>query len=153
MKITSKADYALHAMIYISAVNGDHPASINEISQAESIPREYLAKILKELVLAGLLKSQRGIFGGYYLSRPRKEYTFLEVIEAIDGPVYPAICTKPENKRVGHRKGKCPAFSYFEDIRKKLCKDLGAISLGDIPYEKFYRPVIGRVDPTKKFAI
>jgi Rrf2 family protein len=138
MKITNKADYALHAMLYVAAVNGGHAASINEISEAEAIPREYLAKVLKDLVRLNLLKSQRGIFGGYYLAKPRRDYTFLEILEAIDGPLNPAICTKPEAKRSGHRKGKCASFSFFDDLKKKLSRDLAAINLEDIPYDKFY---------------
>ena len=132
MKITSKADYALHAMMYIASNDGKAISSINKIAEAEAIPREYLAKILKELVALGFLKSHRGIRGGYTLSRPNKNYTFLEIIEGIDGPINPINCTRLENKRNGHRKGKCPAFAHFDRIKKGLLRDLGAISLADI---------------------
>jgi len=142
MKITSKADYALHAMLYVASINGKHAATISEIAEAESIPREYLAKILKELVGKRILKSKRGIMGGYFLTKPRIDYTFLEIIEAIDGPINPAGCTKPENKRTGHRKGKCAAFAYFDDLRRKIEGDLSAINLNDIPYERYYQ--VGR---------
>ena len=45
MKITNRADYALHAMLYVAFINGRHSVTIDEISEAEGIPREYLAKI------------------------------------------------------------------------------------------------------------
>ncbi len=138
MKITNRADYALHAMLYVSSLESKQVASINEVARAESIPREYLAKILKELVVQGFLKSKRGVSGGYHLARPGKEITFLQVIEAFDGPLDPTNCTKSENKRVGHRKGKCAARDHFERIKKGLVKDLGAINFGDIEYDKYY---------------
>ena len=60
MKITNRADYALHALLYLASREGRRLGSINEIARAESIPREYLAKSLKELVRQGFLRSQRG---------------------------------------------------------------------------------------------
>jgi Rrf2 family protein len=138
MKVTNKADYALHAMLYIASKGEKAISSINQIAEAEDIPREYLAKILKELVQRGFLKSHKGIKGGYSLTRARANFTFLDIIEGIDGPMFPTNCTRPESKRHGHRRGKCAAFAHFDTIKRNLLKDLGAISFGDIPYEKFY---------------
>ena len=138
MKITNRADYALHAMLYLASINGAHPATIDEIAEAENIPREYLAKILSELRRAGFIKPQHGRDGGYFLTQPRSETTFLGIIEAMDGPLDPSNCTKPEGKRIGHMKGKCPAYQQFDKIKRGLVRDLGAINLGEIPYEEFY---------------
>jgi len=134
MRISNKADYALHAMLYVSSVEGTHAASINEIAREEGIPREYLAKVLKELTHHRLLKSTRGINGGYFLTKPKSEYTILEVLEAMDGPINPSNCTKPEARRTGHRKGRCAATPIFEGIKEKLIKDL-SISFSDIPFD------------------
>lgn len=140
MKISNKADYALHAMIYVAAVNGAHPSTIDEISGSENIPREYLAKVLKHLVQAGLLRSVKGIYGGYFLTKPRNQYNVLAVLEAVDGTLSPALCTRPESERIGsHRKGKCPAYPYFEELRKKVAKELSGVNLDTIPYEKYYQ--------------
>jgi Rrf2 family protein len=138
MRISNKADYALHSMMYVASVNGKRASSINDISESEGIPREYLAKVLSDLVRLGLLKSTRGIFGGYFLTKPRKDYTFLTIIEAIEGPISPTLCTKPESKRKGHRRGKCPAFPLFDEIKRKVIKDMSSVNLEDIPYEKYY---------------
>ncbi|OGC93713.1 MAG: hypothetical protein A2W25_06350 [candidate division Zixibacteria bacterium RBG_16_53_22] len=144
MRITKKADYALHALFFVASLEDRGLASINEIARAEGIPREYLAKVLKALVRQGFLKSVRGVAGGYQLARPRKDITFLQVIEAIDGPLEPANCTIPEAKRSGHRKGRCPAFKQFDRIKRGLVRDLGAVNFGNIPYEKFYPGRNGR---------
>lgn len=61
--------------------------SFREISASQEVPREFLAKILRSLVTTGVIESQRGANGGYRLSRPASEITFLEVIEAADGPI------------------------------------------------------------------
>jgi len=150
MKITNRADYALHALFYVASLEGRGLASINEIARAEGIPREYLAKVLKELVRQGFLKSQRGVAGGYQLARPRKDITFLQVVEAIDGPLELANCTIPEAKRSGHRKGECPASAFFANMKRWIVKDLGSMNLADIPYEKFYGPSAGKDSANRK---
>jgi Rrf2 family protein len=139
MKVSNKADYALHAMLYIASINGKRLCTIDGIAEAENIPREYLAKILKELTQKGFLNSVKGIHGGYRLGRPRNEITFLDILEAIEGPLALAFCNMAENDRTGsHRKGQCAATPFFDELRKKVVKDLTGMSLGKIDYEKYY---------------
>jgi Rrf2 family protein len=139
MKVSNKADYALHAMLYIASVNGKRLCTIDGIAEAENIPREYLAKILKELTQRGFLQSVKGIHGGYRLARPRNEINFLEILEAIEGPLALAFCNMADNDRIGsHRKGQCAATPFFDELRKKVVKDLSGMSLGKIDYDKYY---------------
>jgi len=138
MKNSMKADYALHAMLHVAAVSGHSRATIDEIARVEGIPREFLAKVLLELVKAKLLRSTKGREGGYHLVKPRSKYTFREILEAIDGPINPASCTRPVEKRAGHRKGTCAAFSVFDALGRKIVKDLDSINLEDIDYSKYY---------------
>ncbi len=86
MEISLKADYALRAVQYIVQSKSPRP-TINEIAEKEQMPREFLAKVLLDLTEAGILKSFRGINGGYQLARRPAQITMLEVIEAIGGPV------------------------------------------------------------------
>jgi Rrf2 family protein len=139
MKVSNKADYALHAMLYIASVNGKRLCTIDGIAEAENIPREYLAKILKELTQKGFLNSVKGIHGGYRLAKPRNEITFLDIIEAIEGPLVLAFCNMTEGERSGsHKRGQCAATPFFEELRKKVAKDLGGMGLGKIDYDKYY---------------
>ncbi len=139
MKVSNKADYALHAMLYIGSINGKRLCTIDGIAEAENIPREYLAKILKELTQKGFLNSVKGIHGGYRLARPRNEITFLEIVEAIEGPLSLAFCNMSEQERTGsHKKGQCAATPFFDDLRKKVVKELSGMSLGKIDYDKYY---------------
>ena len=146
MKVTSKADYALHAMMYIAAVNGKRLCTIDQISEGEKIPREYLAKILKELTQKGFLSSWKGVHGGYRLAKARAQITFLDVIEAMQGPLTLSLCNLSETQRNGaHRKGQCAAFPFFDDLKKKLAKELSGINLGKLDYDKYFPALKARV--------
>jgi Rrf2 family iron-sulfur cluster assembly transcriptional regulator len=97
MQLSRKADYALRAIRHISGLQKGKLGSINSIAEAEAIPREFLAKILKDLTRSGILMSFQGVTGGYKLSRTPKEISFLDVIEAIDGPIHLNLCTEQGN--------------------------------------------------------
>ncbi|HWR83375.1 MAG TPA: Rrf2 family transcriptional regulator [Candidatus Deferrimicrobium sp.] len=97
MHLSRKSDYALRAVRHLSNLPSGKLGSINSIAEGEAIPREFLAKILKDLTRGGILVSFQGVTGGYRLARPSKEVSFLDVIEAIDGPVHLNLCTQGKN--------------------------------------------------------
>ena len=95
----------------------------------ENIPREYLAKILKELTQKGFLNSVKGIHGGYRLARPRSEMTFLDIIEAIEGPIHINLCTEGDRcscKQVGT----CTMHDFWIDQEAHFKKALARHSFG-----------------------
>jgi len=94
MRLSRKADYALRAVRYLANLSKGKLGSISAVAEAEAIPREFLAKILKDLTRAGILMSFQGVTGGYRLSRQPKEISFLDVIEAIEGPIHINLCTE-----------------------------------------------------------
>jgi len=94
MQLSRKADYALRAVKHLSTLPKGKLGSINSIAAAESIPREFLAKILKDLTRGGILVSFQGVTGGYRLANAPKDISFLDVIEAIEGPVHINLCTE-----------------------------------------------------------
>jgi len=94
MRLSRKSDYALRAVRHLANLPSGKLGSINSISEAESVPREFLAKILKDLTRGGILVSYQGVTGGYRLARPPKDVTFLDVIEVIDGPIHLNLCTE-----------------------------------------------------------
>ncbi len=139
MQISRKSDYALRAMVYVAAWEDDKICSINEISEAEQVPREYLAKILKELSLQGFLHSYKGIHGGYRLARPRKEVTFLNIIEAMQGKVAINDCirhTTPDGTCI--RKRECAMHEFWKAEQKRVTESLASIGLANMDYDKFY---------------
>ena len=86
MRVSAKADYALRAVIELAA-SGDGPVKGERIAQAQEIPLKFLENILGDLRHAGIVRSQRGVEGGYWLARPAEEITVAEVVRAVEGPI------------------------------------------------------------------
>jgi Rrf2 family protein len=86
MQITRQADYAVRAVLHLSR-SGDQRIATSAIAEAQHIPPSFLAKIISQLSIAGLLHTSRGARGGVTLARDAKDITLLEVVEAIDGPI------------------------------------------------------------------
>jgi len=86
VRVSAKADYALRATIELAAA-GDGPVKGERIAQAQEIPLKFLENILGDLKHAGLVRSQRGAEGGYWLARPAEEITLADVIRAVEGPL------------------------------------------------------------------
>ena len=86
MQITRQADYAVRAVLHL-ARNGEQRIATSMIAEEQRIPPSFLAKIISQLSIAGLLHTSRGARGGVTLARDAKDITLLEVVEAIDGPI------------------------------------------------------------------
>ncbi len=138
MQISRKSDYALRAMVYIAAWEDNKVCSINEIAEAEQVPREYLAKILKELSLQSFLHSYKGIHGGYRLARNRDKITFLNIIEAMQGKIAVNDCIRHSDADGCGRKPGCAMHSFWKAEQIRVTKSLGSVSLDSLDYKEFY---------------
>jgi Rrf2 family protein len=98
LQISRKIEYGTRAMLYLASLPDGMTTSFREIARKMDIPEEFLAKILKTLVKAKLVRSTRGSHGGYSLARPASQITFLEVIEAVEGQVKVNLCTDREHE-------------------------------------------------------
>ena len=140
MQISRKADYAIRALIYVAALNGRRTCSINEIAENEKIPREYLAKILKELTQKGFLISYKGVNGGYKIARDRSTISFLDILEATQGPFVLSSCNQDYPDDQGCKgKEDCASFGFWDDLHKKLKGIMAEMNLGKIDYSKYYK--------------
>lgn len=94
MQVSRKIDYALRAVIHLANEEASERAcTVGEIAARERVPRQFLEKIVQELIHKGLVRSQRGPRGGYVLARPPDQVTFRHVIEAVEGPISLNACT------------------------------------------------------------
>ena len=94
MQVSRKIDYALRAVIHLANEEASARAcSVGEIAERERVPRQFLEKIVQELIHKGLVRSRRGPHGGYVLARPAEQMTFRDVIEAVEGPISLNVCT------------------------------------------------------------
>jgi Rrf2 family protein len=96
MQITRQADYAVRAVLYLARLGGGERAATSTVAEDQRIPPSFLAKIISQLSIAGLLHTSRGARGGVTLARPAREITLLDVIEAIDGPIMLNECVGDE---------------------------------------------------------
>lgn len=121
MQITRQADYAVRAVLYL-AKNGEQRSATSQVAQEQRIPPSFLAKIISQLSIAGLLHTSRGARGGVTLAREPQEITLLEVIEAIDGPIQLNECVG-ENSTCTFDND-CPLKPVWCDAQDELVKKL-----------------------------
>jgi len=91
VQITRETDYAIRCVLYLSGQT-DKIVMVDEIAREMATPKSFLAKILQRLVKAGVVKSFRGVKGGFQLSRQPKDISLLDVVEAIEGAVALNAC-------------------------------------------------------------
>lgn len=82
--LSQTVEYALRAMIHLAALEPDTALSSEQIAQKTKVPKGYLSKVLRSLVVADLITSQRGPSGGFTLARPARQISMLEVVNAVD---------------------------------------------------------------------
>ena len=87
ISITTKSPYALRALAELGRSGGDAPVPIGELARRRDIPVQFLEQLFAVLRRAGVLRSQRGVKGGYSFARPPSEITVLELVELLDGPL------------------------------------------------------------------
>ncbi len=95
MRLSARADYALRAAIELSAASGHVTA--DQLARTQAIPGKFLEAILTQLRRAGMVRSQRGPDGGFWLARPAGEISLADIIRAIDGPLVGVRGERPEN--------------------------------------------------------
>ncbi len=87
LSITTKSPYALRALTELARIDSSDPVPIAELARRRDIPVQFLEQLFATLRRAGVLRSQRGVKGGYTFARPPSEITVLEIVELLDGPV------------------------------------------------------------------
>lgn len=90
--LSRKSKYGLKALLVLAQEAGRGPVLISELARREAIPRKFLEAILLELKRHGVVQSQKGKGGGYFLRRPPAEITFGEVIRVLEGPLAMVPC-------------------------------------------------------------
>ena len=97
MRVSAKAEYAVRAAMELAAADSEGLVKKHEIVASQKIPPKFLENILSELRHAGLIESQRGADGGYWLTRPASEITVADVMRAVEGPLASVRSTRPED--------------------------------------------------------
>jgi Rrf2 family protein len=138
VRVSAKADYALRAVIELAAM-GDGPLKGERIAQAQEIPLKFLENILGDLRHAGVVHSQRGVEGGYWLARPADEITVAEVIRAVEGPIANVRGVGPE--RVEYAGSAAPLRDVWIAVRANLRGVLENVTIADLARGELPGPI------------
>lgn len=125
-----EGDYGLRAIIYLACQQDGKITFVNEIARDQLIPVNFLFKILRKMVKAGIVKSYRGPHGGYILAKDPSEITFLEVIEAIDGPLLVNRCLSIETQCMLERS--CKMLNAWQRIQVHMKSELSSLTIADL---------------------
>ncbi len=121
MHITRETDYAIRCVCYL-AQRPKEIVQVDEISKGTSVPRDFMAKILQKLARAVIVRSHRGANGGFELARSPSAISFLDVIEAVQGPVSMNVCAL--DRKLCSRGGSCTVHPVWVEVRGQVRKIL-----------------------------
>lgn len=132
MKVSTRGDYAARALLSL-ALHGDHegPTSVRDIAERTGLPQPYLEQILLALKGAGLVRSKRGVGGGYVLARSPSEITLGEIVSAVDGPISVGDFGRPHEGGACEHEGQCVLLAVWSDVGEQMRQELERYTLAD----------------------
>lgn len=130
MRISAKTDYAIRAAAELAAAPEGQWVKTESVSNAQDIPLPFLLNILAELRTAGLVRSRRGVDGGYQLARPAAGVTVADVIRAVDGPLANIAGSRPED--VAYRGSATALRDTWVALRATMRQVLERVTLSDL---------------------
>ena len=133
MQITRQADYAVRAVLYLANLGTSERAATSTVAEEQRIPPSFLAKIISQLSIAGLLHTSRGARGGVTLAREPEDISLLEVVEAIDGPIQLNECVA-EDSQCSFDDG-CPLRSVWSDAQNELVARLKKTTFAQLMHQ------------------
>jgi Rrf2 family transcriptional regulator, iron-sulfur cluster assembly transcription factor len=130
MQITREGDYGIRSVLYLARQPFKKISFVNEISEEYKIPRSFLAKILQKLVKAKIVRSYRGVKGGFSLAKQAKDISVLNVLEAIEGKLALNLCL-PDKKMCNFSRH-CPVCAVWATAQSKVVDVLGKANFEDM---------------------
>lgn len=139
LRLSREADYGTLALVYIASRSAGSLAFRRDIAAHYNIPSEFLAKVLQKLSRRGLVRSFRGIQGGYALARSPDLITLVDVVEAVDGPLALVDCQCPDPSC--RQEPACTMKSAMSEVQEQIHRVLSAVTLSDLMLRLPGRPV------------
>jgi len=140
MHVTAKADYAVRAVVELAGSKQDAPRKVDELARAQGIPVSFLENILTQLRSSGIVRSQRGPEGGYWLAHPADEINLAQVIRAVEGPLVGVRGQRPEEVQYS---GKAESLQQvWVALRVSLRRVLEHVTVEQVATGKLPREVV-----------
>ena len=140
MHVTAKADYAVRAVVELAGSSQESPRKVDEVAQAQSIPVSFLENILTQLRSSGIVRSQRGPEGGYWLARPSDQVNLADIIRAVEGPLVGVRGQRPEE--IEYVGSAAALQDVWVALRANLRKVLEQVTVADVAAGKLPKDVI-----------
>jgi Rrf2 family iron-sulfur cluster assembly transcriptional regulator len=132
VKVSTRGDYASRALLSLALhAEREGPTSVRDIAERTGLPQPYLEQILLALKGAGLVRSKRGVGGGYVLARPPAEITLGEIVSAVDGPIVVGDFGLPHENGACDHEGQCVLLDVWADVGDHLRSYLDSYTLAD----------------------
>ena len=126
VKVSTRSDYAARALLSLALHESDRPTSVKEIAERTKLPQPYLEQILLSVKGAGLVRSKRGVGGGYVLARPTAEITLADIVGAVEG------AQLPMDGHADHCEGHCVLQEVWSGVDDETHRLLGRVTLHDL---------------------
>ena len=140
MHVTAKADYAERAVVELAESSQQEPRKVDSVAQAQGIPVSFLENILTQLRSSGVVRSQRGPEGGYWLARPPEEVNLAQIIRAVEGPLVGVRGQRPEEVEYA---GSAESLKQvWIAVRANLRNVLEHVTVADVASGKLPKDVI-----------
>jgi Rrf2 family protein len=150
MHVTAKADYAVRAVVELADSSQSSPRKVEDIAQAQGIPVSFLENILTQLRSSGVVRSQRGPEGGYWLAQPAKEVSLAQVIRAVEGPLVGVRGQRPEEIEYN---GSAEALQQvWIALRANLRKVLDEVTVADVAEGKLPKEIMALTKAEEAWA-
>jgi Rrf2 family protein len=133
VQFTKAEEYGLLGILYLADKEPNVITPLSEISQAQEIPEKFLAKIFQSLSRSGLVRSHRGVRGGFTLGKPPEEISIKEILESIQGPYHLLKCI-PEPV-LCEKSGFCPLRELLVAAENKLISVFAQHTLADLAHQ------------------
>lgn len=133
MKVSTRGDYASRALLSLALHGAEStPTSVRDIAERTGLPQPYLEQILLALKGAGLVRSKRGVGGGYVLARPAGEITLAQIVSAVDGPIAAGDFGAPHTNGACDHEGQCVLLAVWADVSEHMRTHLQSFTLADM---------------------
>ncbi|MGH9046527.1 MAG: RrF2 family transcriptional regulator [Acidimicrobiales bacterium] len=133
MKVSTRGDYASRALLSLALHDAPAvPTSVRDIAERTGLPQPYLEQILLALKGAGLVRSKRGVGGGYVLARPPDAITLAQIVSAVDGPIVAGEFGEPHADGACNHEGQCVLLTFWAEVGEKMRQHLASFTLADM---------------------
>jgi Rrf2 family iron-sulfur cluster assembly transcriptional regulator len=132
MRVSTRGDYASRALLSLALHPEDAPTSVREIAERTALPQPYLEQILLALKGAGLVRSKRGVGGGYVLAREPSQIRLAEIVRAVDGPITAGDFGEPHTDGSCDHEGQCVLLAIWSAAGSHMRDFLDSYTLADI---------------------